>query len=367
MDTLTPMRIARIMILLSITLLSACDNGQATSQPYHHQVAATPVVRQQHFDIERYFVGQVRANQRAQLGFEVAGTLAELVVDEGDKVAAGQLLASLDSSLLASELAVITAESEDLKARRRLAQRDLQRQRDLIRQGFASEQRIDELESELDSLGALIRKQEALLTAAKTRLRKHSLKAPYDGQVAQLYSDTGSVAVPGEPVLLILEQGRDELQVGIPRRLLAQVKVGDEARVRINDQDQMVSVLAVSTHVDNLTRTAMVRLALPAGQEYVDGQLGYLALPERVEHEGFWIPDTALSASVRGMWNVYALMREEGSELQRIESRSVELLHMAHGQAYVSGAVKDGEQLVASGVHRVLPGLSVRVETGAPQ
>lgn len=373
MDTASPVSPLLVSLLRPFFVfsllwcLTACDHGQATSQPYHHQVAALTVVRQADFEIERYFVGQVRASQRAELGFEIAGTIAELTLDEGDTVTTGQLLARLDSSLLESEIDVLRAESDDLKARQRLAQRDLQRQRDLIRQGFASEQRIDELESELDSLAAQIKKQQALLAAAQTRLDKHSLHAPYHGQIAQLHREAGSVAVAGQPVLLLLEQGRDEVWVGVPKRLLSELAVGEQVWVRVNEQNFQAPVLSVSTHVDQLTRSAMVRIAMPANQTYVDGQLAYLALPERVAHEGFWVPDTALSASVRGMWNVYALVADDSNELSQIEARSVELLHMAHGKAFVSGALRDGEQLVAEGVHRVLPGLSVRVASGAPQ
>lgn len=357
----------RLLIVCLLLWLTACDAGQATSQPYHHQVEAIAIQRQSDFIIERYFVGQVRSSQRAELGFEIAGTIAELGVDEGDKVSEGQLLARLDSSLLESEIDVIVAESEDLTSRRRLARRDLQRQRDLIRQGFASEQRIDELESELDSLAAQIKKQQALLAAAQTRLEKHSLRAPYTGEIAQLHREAGSVAVAGQPVALLLEKGSDEVRVGIPKRLLPELQVAEQVWLRVNDEDFQSPVLAVSSSVDSLTRTAIVRVGLPSEQNFIDGQLAYLALPERVMREGFWVPDTALSASVRGMWNVYALVQQAEGELSRIEARSVELLHMAHGRAFVNGAVHDGELLVATGVHRVLPGLSVRVADGVTQ
>ncbi len=63
------------------------------------------------------------------------------------------------------------------------------------------------------------------------------------------------------------------------------------------------------------------------------------------------------------MWNVYVLVPQQGSELYTIEARSIELLYMAEGRAFVRGAINQGEQVISAVLHRVVPGLSVKLST----
>ena len=272
------------------------------------------------------------------------------------------MIARLDSALLEAEITVIQAEREDLLARQKLVANELKRQQDLIRQGFASEQRIDELSTQQSSLVAQLKKQQALYLSAQTRLKKHSIIAPYGGEVASRQADVGSVAVPGQVVVQLLEEGGAEAKVGVPLRLMSDIKFGDVISVEINGEQVDASVLATSSRVDPITHTATLRLLLPSDELFVDGELLYALLPEQLNEPGYWVADTALSASVRGLWNVLVLVPEPGSELFRIEARSVDVLHLSAGEAYVRGALQPQERYIESGVHRIAPGLLVRVE-----
>ncbi|MGK0499423.1 MAG: RND family efflux transporter MFP subunit [Oceanicoccus sp.] len=345
----------------ALVLLVGCTEGGASDQPYHHQVAAETLQLQDGYQVQRYFVGQVEARQRADLGFEVSGTLSSVLVDEGDAVIAGQLLATLDDSLLISEIGEIQAQGEEIRSRLSLSELNLQRLRELKSQGFVSEQSIDETTSEINSLKAQLKRQAALLASAQTRLAKHQLTAPYAGEVANRYVDGGGVAIAGMAVVQLLEQVGAEAKVGVPSRLMTALQPGDKVTVVIADDFLEASVLRLASNVNAVTRTSSVRLALPEDSVFIDGSMMYLSLPEAVSQSGYWVADTALSAGVRGMWNVYALVPVAQSSLYRIEARSIELLHIVEGRAFVQGALRDGEQIVATGLHRVAPGLQVRV------
>lgn len=347
-----------------LALLAGCEKGDASSAPYYHHVIAQPLQLESGYLVPRYFVGQVEARQRAELGFELMGTLAEMAVDEGSVVEKGQLLASLDSGLLLAEVQQIEAQQEGIQAQLTLSTLQIKRQRELGLQGFASEQRIDELQAEISSLRAQFKREQARLESARTRLAKHTLKAPFRGEISRRYTEAGSIALAGQPVFQLLELGAVEARVGVPAKWAATLIQGAEMQVAIGGERRMpASVLAIAANVDALTHTASVRLSLPSDRSLVDGEMLYLVLPERVQRAGYWVPDTALAADVRGMWNVYVLVPSDKPGLYVIEARSVELLYMAEGRAFVMGAVNTGEQIVAAGLHRVVPGLLVRLQS----
>ncbi len=358
-----PIRYFFVPLFIFVTLLTGCEAGDASSSaPYHYRVVAQPMTLEQGYNIDRYFVGQVEARQRAELGFELAGTIADVLVDEGDIVEAGQPMVVLDSRLLQAEILEINAQREDISARLELAKIKIKRQHELSTQGFSSKQQIDELNAEIASMKAQLKRQRALLESAKTRLAKHTLKAPYRGEVAKRYTEAGAVAIAGQAVLQLLEQGGVEAKVGVPAKFAATINVGAKVQVMVAGRHLKASVLAVATNVDAVTRTSSLRLAMPDDGLLVDGEMLYLLMPEQISEQGFWVPDTALSAGVRGLWNVYALV-EAQQGLYKVEARSIELMYMARGRAFVKGAVASDELVMSSGLHRVVPGLLVRLES----
>ncbi len=342
-------------------VLVACERSNGSPEPYHHQVSAISLSAQDSYQVQRYFVGRVEARQQAELGFEVAGTVAEVLVEEGDTVTAGQALARLDTSLLEADIRALEAGAEEIRARLKLTGLDIKRQQSLRKRGLAAEQQLDQLESERAALRANLKRQQAQLDAARTQLSKHSITAPYGGEVSLRNVDTGSAVTPAKVVFRLLESSRPEIRVGVPAQLLAGKTVGDSERVIINHWDYRAAIKAIVNSVDAVTNTATLRLAIEGDAAIAHGEVAYLSLPEKIATSGFWVPAEALTAGVRGMWNVYALRPTEG-DLSVIEARSVELLYMADERAFVRGAIAAGEHVVAVGTHRVAPGLAVRVE-----
>lgn len=340
--------------------LVACERSSGSPEPYHHQVSAITLSGQDSYQVQRYFVGRIEARQQAELGFEVAGTVAEVLVEEGDKVSAGQALARLDSSLLAADIRALEAGAQEIRARLQLVELNIKRQQTLRKQGLAVEQQLDQLQTERAALKANLQQQQAQLDAATTQLSKHRIAAPYSGEISQRNVDTGSAVTPGKVVFQLLESSWPEMRVGVPAHLLAGKAVGDSERVIINHRDYRATIKAIVNSVDAVTNTATLRLAIAKDPAVAHGEVAYLSLPEEIATVGFWIPAEALTAGVRGMWNVYVLS-PAGGDLSVIEARSVELLYMADERAFVRGAIVAGEQIVAAGTHRVAPGLAVRL------
>ncbi len=245
----------------------------------------------------------------------------------------------------------------------RLVRQNLRRIRALNHKGYASAQQQDELETQATALMATLERLAAALRANATRIGKARLTAPFDATVSRRYLDTGAVAAAGAPVLRLLQSGALEARVGVPPRLLGELRPGVSVTLKAAGRELEGQVLAVNPDLNPATRAVPVRVALNA-DALVDGDLVDLYLPESVNRPGFWVPLDAVTAGPRGLWRVYVLDPASQPERFRLQPRDVRLEHTDGRQAYIVGALDHGETIAAAGLQRLASGQVVRRRTG---
>ncbi|TQV84808.1 efflux RND transporter periplasmic adaptor subunit [Exilibacterium tricleocarpae] len=364
---------SRIQMLLIAALIGLAgvilaalgeDPGEAVLAPYFHRVSPLVLSEQSSYQVERRFSGEVSARQHADMGFEQAGKLAEVLVDEGETLAEGDVLAVLDTELLRIERRELDAQLAETRAQLQLTEASLRRQRSLRQSGFTSEQRLDELDAERAALIASIARLDASVASVASRIRKSTLTAPFDGVVTRRFADQGVVLNAGVAVLRLQQQGAMEAHIGVPVRMLPILQPGDPSRIEVDGNTLAARVLAVGADVHAVTRTVMVRFRLPDDALVVNGDLAYLTLTETVDSPGFWVPAAAITDGIRGLWSVYLLAADENGtagagNAYRLESRDIQVIHANREQVFINGAVSSGEKLVAAGLHRLVPGQRV--------
>ena len=346
--------------LIAIVPMLGCEaNGEETRAVIYQSVAAVQVHAQSEFVLTRNFTGVVVPARSVDIAFEFGGTVQFLLVDEGDKVAEGDLLAQLDTSLLAIERRQLQAQLSEAQANLRLAESSLARHKTLESDGFASQQRRDELEAGRDAVKARIEQLRATLDGNQIRQKKAHLYAPFTGVVSERYMEEGSSAGVARPVLRMLETGSMEAHVGVPRRLAGTLQVGDIVTMALDESLIEGRVLAIGAELKQRSYTAKVRIQLPP-QEMLVGSLVELHLDDVISGTGFTVPQSALTASLRGLWRVYVL-EPAGDDLHRVEARDVQLRYSGEYRAYVEGGLNDADLLVSEGVHKLVPGQLVRI------
>ena len=299
------------------------------------------------------------------IAFEFGGTVEFMLAAEGDRFEEGDLLAQLDTALLEIERRQLQAQLNEARANLRLAMANLKRQKSLESDGFASQQRRDELEAARDATKASIAQLQASLDGNEVRLQKAHLYAPFSGVVGERYLEEGGSASAGRPVLRALETQRLEAHVGVPRSLAGHMKVGQLVTVRVGETVIEAEVLAVGAELKSRSHTATVRIQLPV-QQLMAGSLVELELVDSISATGFTVPQSALTASLRGLWRVYVLA-PAGDGLHKVEARDLQLRYSGESEAFVEGGLSDGELVVTQGVHKIVPGQLVRlVDSGKP-
>lgn len=347
-----------------VLIQTACFNDSTADRTVVYQpVTAYQVVEQPGFEILRSFTGVVQPAQSAEVGFELGGTIKLFPVDEGDRVAAGDQLASLDKSLLKVERRQLEAQVVEATATRRLILANLERQASLESEGYASRQRRDELVASRDATEAELRRLEAALDGNDVRIQKATLIASFDGVVSERFMEVGSAAAPGVPVLKLLEIGRMEAHIGVPGELSASLSPGDLVTLTVAGTETLGEVLAVGAELKARSHAVVIRVAL-ADSNVLAGTVVELQLTDLIREPGFVIPKSSLTASMRGLWRVYVL-QPEGDSFFRIEARDLQLRYSGESHAFVTGGLHNGEKIVADGLHKMVPGQRVRsIEAG---
>jgi RND family efflux transporter MFP subunit len=381
---------ALALLVLLTSLTSGCTDSKATSasnpslaagtsnpslaagaadKAYYHQAQSDVLKQQSHYQVQRRFVGKVESNQNADIGFEQNGKIAALYVNEGDKVKQGSVLAQQDTALLETEKEELLARMVQVKADLILVDADLKRIRALKKNAFSAQQTLDELQARRQGFIASKKRIEAGLHSIAVKIEKSSLLAPFDGVISQRFIALGEVIAAGSPALKLVQTGSDEIKVGVPVSLLSQLDLTQALTVTIAGQTHGVKLLTRGQDVDQITRTVQLRFAfLNNAIDMVNGQLAYLNLPQQYQQDGFWVPTTALTDGVRGLWNVYTLTpgsKTNKANLFTLQARNVQIRYTTENAAYISGAIADGERYLTGGLQRLVPGQTVRTATSS--
>lgn len=370
--------------------------------------------------LSRTYTGVIRAEQRSDLGFEIAGTIKQFFVDEGDQLSVNTPIAALDTDSLEARKQAIVAQlaqaksilaelesgprEETIAAARavrdaahfdvELAKSSFQRRARLFDQAAISQdefeqskfglqsaqarlesaqEQLDELESgtrqeQIDAQQAAVRQLEASLAEIDVTLRKSVLQAPFAGTISQRYLDPGSIAAPGTPVVRVVSSQNLEARIGLPADIVAKLQIGDRHDLLVDQQKYPATLIAKLKEIDPTTRTQTVLWKLNLDQNKdlpVSGQLCEIEIEQTMTTTGFWVPHTALTKGIRGLWSVMALAPESATSNQsspgrfRVEKRDVEVIRTETNRVLVRGTVSAQDRIVREGVHRIANGQTV--------
>ena len=290
--------------------------------------------------------GTVRLKRETPLGFNTPGRIAAINVREGDRVAAGQVLARLDTTALGAAQASAAAEVVRAGA-------DLKRSEDLFARGWVTAARVEQARASMAAARARAR-------AAGFDVTLAVLRAPASGVVLARPGEPGQIAQPGQTVLTIgeLSQGF-VLQVPLADRDAARVKLGQPAQVAIPALGGTAlpgTVSEVGARGDDGTGTFRIEVKLPADARLASGQIGQarlaLGAAAGAAAASLQVPATAVFSARADEGFVFVLEPVTG----RVRQRLVGLGAVESTGVIVTSGLKPGEQVVTSGVDRLRDG-----------
>ena len=290
------------------------------------------------------------------------GQIVRVLVEAGQWVRQGQVLAVIDRSVQTQQAASLGAQIQVSQADANLAQANLDRSLKLVARGFVSKADVDRLSATRDAANARVRVARAQLGEAQARTARLNILAPAAGLVLERNAEPGQVVSGGTGVLFRLARGGEmELRAGISEIDLAQLAPGVIAQVTPIGTDRSFSgaVWQLSPTIDPQSRQGTARIALaydaalrPGGFATATIASGTLVAP--------MLPESALLSDDKGSY-VYVVGKDN-----KVVRRPVKTgLVTANGIAVTEG-LTGTERVVLRAGGFLAPGDKVVPRASAP-
>lgn len=287
------------------------------------------------------FVARVEAAQSIDLAFEVAGTLVELPIREGQTIPQGKLVARLDQThfLLAVEEAEVAL---------RLRSNDHKRKASLLARRGISQSAVDDALASADLAAVRLRQ-------ARESLRETRLTAPFDAYVAQRNVDNHTNIQAAVPVVRLFDLSKLRLRANVPEALLATMSQEDVASTNASfsfapDQSFPVQYLEHRGEASKVAQTYEVIFELdpPQGINLLPGMTATVHLERRSDSgalRAFEIPSSALTTSPNNALGVWVLNEASG----RVQWQTVTAQPGSAGMMRITQGLGGNELVVTTG------------------
>lgn len=299
--------------------------------------------------------GVVEAVRQATVSAQATGRVATLQVKVGDKVRAGQVLATIDDRDTQTGVARSQAQVAQSEAELANAQANVQRTRDLRKQGFVSQAALDVAESQFKAAqaaraGAGAGAQQARLAQSFTQIT-----APFDGYVLETLAQAGDLAVPGKPVATVYAPQPLRVVVQVPASMAQTARTAKSIELQVSGSGDAAQWVAPAsqqgvTAADPVSQTLTWKMDVPAGvaAQMMPGQ------QTRVRFVGgaaqrMVVPQTAVLR--RGELTGVYVATDKGFVLKAVR------LGAAHGDSVeVVAGLKAGDAVAANAIQAGLAG-----------
>lgn len=289
--------------------------------------------------------GVMSAKETAEVSAKITGaTVEQVLVEVGDYVKAGQVLAILDKDTMSENAVQAQADYEQARASREQAQADLARVEPLLAIDAVSRQQVDSYRTALKQAQATEKASLARLSTAKSNLNNTQIIAPVAGIISAKNAQVG-VLVSGTPLFSIIKGGQLEWQATLSPADAERIHVGQQAQVMVGDE----SVAGQVTHLSptaNAGREIVVHVAMPAHSALRAGtyQRGQFVLGSQSHHA---IPSSAVM-STDGYDYVWQLAKTDQTDVYQTQRQKITVL--AREQDKVATDLPSDTLIVANGV-----------------
>ncbi len=324
-------------VLAGLFLLSACGSGEeSTEADDEEETPPVPVEVSQPVrgDIYAVYSGTapIEAFAEADVIAKVEGEIRELLVEEGDDVSEGEVLARLDGDRLRLEL-------NESQARLRKLQRDFERNKDLKEKGLISEGDFEKIQYDLEAL-------QASYNLASLELDYTQIRAPIDGVVSERYVRLGNTIEVGEPLFRVTSFDPLVTYLHVPEREYRQLSPGQPVAIDIDalaGQRIIAEVTRVSPIVDPETGTFKITVEISDEQRRIKpGMFARLSIVYDRHENALQLPRSAIVED-GGESSVFVV--EEGVAKRRL----VETGFSQQGMIEITSGLEDGDDVITIG------------------
>ena len=290
-------------------------------------------------------VGTLAANESIEVKSEAEGVIQRIGFEEGAKVAAGTLLAALDTTKLAASL-------REMEASLELSRANLDRAKQLLSEKLISQQ-------DFDQTSASFNVNQSGVELRRRMLKDTEIFAPFAGTIGARQVSPGQVISKATVLTTLVDLSVMKVEVTVPERFLGQILLGQAIQFSVDAFPSTLftgTVSFISPELDSGTRTALVkaRVANPEGHLRA-GMFVKLDLSIRLKESALVIPEPALLSN-GDSYSVFVVGPQTNAVLKPI-TLGIRLA----GKAEVVSGLNPGDWVVVEGVKKIFPGAALQL------
>lgn len=339
----------------SSLLLTACDAKQDSIAPTLSPVMVS-VVQLQNSEQSRKLSANVAARDETNVAFRASGRVSKRLVEVGQRVTAGQVLATIDPKDY--ELAVAAAADQMRAAQVDAAQQrvDAERLARLANDGSVGSADKERQKARADAAQALQQQSSRQLALAKNRVQYTTLLAPFSGVITAIQVEAGQVVSEGQPVLMMARTDQLDIVADIPEQLATDLAQWPAQVSLWNDPSKRYTVRLreLSPMANPQTRTFKARFS-GAPNSWKLGMTAQLFL-QSGQNSGSAVATLPATALIQRGQNKPFVWKVLGNKLQ---AQPVQIVSYQQEHVVLQG-LKQGEQIVSVGAQKLDAGMQVR-------
>lgn len=341
------------LVLLSLSLLSACGGHEdATGKPAAAGVvqasldSVTLVRTAAHHPTPATLV----AENQVQVASRLMGYIRSVDVVEGQSVRVGQKLFSVDPVDVQGQVEQTRAavkQAEDALADARV---EYQRFEALFKEEAVTRQQFEKMKLQHDIAQSRLAQARAGHSTASGQLRYATVTSPIAGVVTRKMANAGDLASPGQPVLVVENPGRLQVETHVPESVLSALKPGARVTVEVDGQDKplVARVARISPAADPVSRTFLVKLDISGGG-LRSGLFARVLFPQG-EREALTVPDSALVMRA-GIAGVFVVGQDGIAQFRMVRAGE-----RREGRLEILSGLNAGERVVSGGADQIETG-----------
>ena len=298
---------------------------------------------------EHFFevTGNVEADQEVNVSPESSGKIMDILVREGQHVAKGAVLATLNTDMLNQSI-------EESRISLDLATTTFQRQKNLWDQKIGSELQFLQAKSNKESL-------ERRLESLQAQKEMTVIKSPVDGVVDVIYQKNGEIGNPQTPFAKVVNIKRLKIYGDIAETYLTKVRKGDPVNIQFPaiSKSAKASITQVGNFIDPNNRTFRVRIDLPNPDGTVKpNMVAVLELRDYASDTAVVVPTLVIKQDFKGS---YTYIVNGSDSVQRAQKVYVKTGVSNNNMTEVIDGLKAGMKVISEGFDQVIDGSAVKI------
>jgi len=290
--------------------------------------------------------GKVEADQEVNVSPEGSGIIRDILVQEGQYVAKGTVLATLNSEMLDQNIA-------EAKIGLELAQTTFDRQQNLWDQKIGSEMQYLKAKSDKEA-------QERRLESLLAQKDMAQVKAPVDGTVDVIYQKKGEIASPQIAFAKVINIAKIKIYGDIAETYLTKVSKGEEVYIEFPAIGKKVNgtIEQIGNYIDPNNRTFRVRINLNNPDGLIKpNMISVLKIRDYVADSAIVIPSLLIKHDFRGK---YTYIVDTTAEVNKAKKIYIETGVSNNNLTEITKGIEPGMMIISEGIEQVVDGTPVK-------